>query len=67
LEKKLVPLPREIQREKIVYTLVVSYHYYGELLRNLGKTTESEFCFQQYDQLQTLFFQLNPKAAKVIL
>ena len=32
-EKKLLPDPREIQKEKMMHILALSYHFYGELLK----------------------------------
>lgn len=36
-EKKILPEPREIQREKLMHLLALAYHYYSELLTNMDK------------------------------
>lgn len=36
-DAKLLPEPREIQKERMVHLLALSYSYYGDLLEKLDK------------------------------
>ncbi|KAM3139514.1 hypothetical protein pb186bvf_008350 [Paramecium bursaria] len=58
---KLLPEPREIQKERMVHLLALSYSYYGDLLEKLEKKQQAKFCKDQYQFLQDLFIKMYPR------
>ncbi|CAD8061364.1 unnamed protein product [Paramecium sonneborni] len=62
-EDQLLQQPREIQKEKMVHLLAITYNYYGEVFQSLNLKDQQKFCTEQFQYLCNLMQKWNPRIA----
>ncbi|CAD8053419.1 unnamed protein product [Paramecium sonneborni] len=62
-EEQLLQQPREIQKERMIHLLAITYNYYGEVFQSLNLKDQQKFCQEQFQYLCNLMEKLNPRIA----
>ncbi|CAD8139123.1 unnamed protein product [Paramecium octaurelia] len=60
-EEQLLSPPREIQKERMIHLLAITYNYYGEVFQSLSMQDQQKFCQEQFQFLCNLMQKLNPR------
>ncbi|CAD8135389.1 unnamed protein product [Paramecium pentaurelia] len=60
-EEQILSQPREIQKERMVHLLAITYNYYGEVFQSLNMQDQQKFCQEQFQFLCNLMQKLNPR------